>query len=67
LVKRQRPVPSQNTILIRSAFRPRNTKRWPDSWRADSLAFVWAQSRNYPMLQKLQKSFCTAVQKFSGL
>jgi hypothetical protein len=35
LVKRQRPLPSQYTILMRWAFRPRNTKRWPEkgSWR----------------------------------
>src|SRR6516225_8836990 len=29
LVNRHRPVPSQYTILIRLALRPRNTKRWP--------------------------------------
>src|SRR5262249_37551674 len=35
LVNRHRPVPSQYTILIRLALRPRNTKRWPEngSWR----------------------------------
>jgi len=31
LVKRQRPVPSQNTILIRLVLRPRNRNRWPEN------------------------------------
>ena len=31
LVNRRRLAPSQNTILIRLAVRPRNTKRWPEN------------------------------------
>jgi hypothetical protein len=40
LVNRQSPVPSQKTILMRLAFRPRNKKRWPGKGSCRSMPWT---------------------------
>src|SRR5258708_5723312 len=50
LAKRHRPVPSQYTILIRLALRPRNTNRWPENGSCRNTACTNMASPSTPFL-----------------
>src|SRR5258708_34983266 len=49
LVKRHRPVPSQYTIMIRLALRPRNTNRWPENGSCRNTACTNMASPSTPL------------------